>query len=182
MQRFTYDPVTGEIRHRITPPHGNPRKRAGDIATSRGSRNPSGGYYLQVYVGEPVRKYFDAQRLAWFLHYKEWPKGHVDHADTDTTNNRILNLRDVSIQQNTWNSHTRPRKGSSQYKGVIFKRIRWSARIRKDNVLYDLGLYDSEEDAALAYNRRALELFGEYAGLNPVVDDGRTLTRRPPLY
>jgi hypothetical protein len=174
-QRFAYNAATGTISYRIDPPGLSVKHKAGDIATHKGDKA-----YLKVYVGNPVNRYIKAHRLAWFLFYGEFPQKHIDHINNDPTDNRIVNLREVTTQQNTWNA--KAKTGTSRYKGVTWRRIRWGARIRKDGVLYDLGLYDNEEDAALAYNRKAIELFGNFAGLNPVLDDGRILNRRPRRY
>ena len=59
---------------------------------------------------------------------------------------------------------------SSQYKGVAFhkRRSRWCADIKFDRKNLYLGHFDTEEDAARAYNTKAIELFGELAHLNPV--------------
>jgi len=65
---------------------------------------------------------------------------------------------------------------TSQYKGVrLNKAIRpygvyfyWSSRIRLDDKLIHIGMYKTELSAALAYNQKAKELFGEFANLNNV--------------
>jgi hypothetical protein len=62
------------------------------------------------------------------------------------------------------------RKGSksSQYVGVNFhkRHQKWCANICYDKKLRYLGSFSSEEDAARAYDKKALELFGENANLN----------------
>ena len=57
---------------------------------------------------------------------------------------------------------------SSKFKGVVFiKRDNsWMARIVFNDKVHNLGRFDEEEDAAAAYNLKAVELFGEFASLN----------------
>jgi len=91
----------------------------------------------------------------------------IDHADRDILNNRrSTNLRYASISDNKANSFRSD--NTSGYKGVIFnKRLgKWSAAVQRHRTPYFLGLFISKEDAALAYNQKALELFGEFAVLN----------------
>jgi hypothetical protein len=63
------------------------------------------------------------------------------------------------------------RTGStSRYKGVSWcqTRKKWQAQIFANGKSFKLGRYTSENEAARAYNRKALELFGPDAYLNPV--------------
>jgi len=65
--------------------------------------------------------------------------------------------------------NSRPRLGcSSKFKGVTFfeKGNKWLARLVLEGKSFSLGLHATEEDAALAYNRKAIEIFGEFARLN----------------
>ncbi|HCB9836007.1 TPA: hypothetical protein M2Q89_000715 [Escherichia coli] len=47
-------------------------------------------------------------------------------------------------------------------------RSKWKAIIKANGKTHHIGLYDDEEQAALAYNAKAKELFGSYAYLNQV--------------
>ena len=91
----------------------------------------------------------------------------VDHRDGCGTHNQKNNLRVCTNRQNHMNS--RPRLGcSSKFKGVTFfeKGNKWLARLVLEGKSFSLGLHATEEDAALAYNRKAIEIFGEFARLN----------------
>lgn len=104
-----------------------------------------------------------------YLHclLKNAPKGMVvDHKDGDPLNDRQSNLRICTQRQNTYNSP--PRGGTSQFKGVAWNRRarKWQARIQCDGRKFYLGLFRDEAEAARAYDRKAHELFGEYAYLN----------------
>lgn len=63
-------------------------------------------------------------------------------------------------------------KCSSKYKGVNRRTGHvikiWGANIGKEGKVYFLGYYKTEKEAALAYNEKARELYGEYAYQNKV--------------
>jgi len=99
------------------------------------------------------------------------PKSHemVDHINHDTLDNRKCNLRVVSPSQNQWNRIKR-RNGSSRFKGVYRhpQTGRWMARIRCKRQEIYLGLYQSEEDAAKAYDAASRRLHGNYGLVNNI--------------
>lgn len=91
----------------------------------------------------------------------------VDHKCHDTLDCRKVSLRIVTSQQNKWNT----RKGSmnkSGYKGVSWSKHakKWVVRIHLNNKAIHIGYFNNLEDAANAYNQKAMDLFGEYACLN----------------
>lgn len=95
------------------------------------------------------------------------PSMFVDHIDGDSRNNRRGNLRIVTKQQNAANAAARG--GSSQYRGVHKTRNnKWAAQISRQGIRLSLGYYDSEEEAAAAYDEAARDVHGEYARLNLV--------------
>ena len=65
------------------------------------------------------------------------------------------------------------KKNSSGYKGVSWNkdRKRWTAHIKGAGKSRYLGLFDTKEQAAEAYNKAAKEFFGEFAWLNPLKED-----------
>lgn len=89
----------------------------------------------------------------------------VDHKDGDGLNNTRANLRKATPQQNGFNKKTYPGK---QYKGVSYRKERgvYRAYIGIDNQYIHLGHFDTPTKAAHAYDKKALELFGEFACLN----------------
>lgn len=97
----------------------------------------------------------------------------VDHKNGDTLDNRRENVRVCTRQENCQNRKKLNKLCSSVYKGVTWnKRLKkWYAQIRapdKDRQ-HSLGYFNSEVDAAKAYNKEAMCLFGNYARLNKVI-------------
>ena len=92
----------------------------------------------------------------------------VDHINGNTFDNRKCNLRIVNRNQNVWNRSKQNSKTTSKYKGVSYRKdiSKWHSRIKFNYKLIHLGHFKNEVDAALAYNNKATELFGEYAKLN----------------
>lgn len=88
---------------------------------------------------------------------------HVNHINLD---NRKENLRSCTISQNNFNKKIS--KGKSHYKGVYKQNNKWRSRIKINYKFIHLGYFCKETEAAKAYNKKALELFGEFAYLNNV--------------
>ena len=91
----------------------------------------------------------------------------VDHRNHTTLDNQKHNLRICTRQQNLRNSN--PRKNcSSQFKGVARHKGtgKWRAYVNFDGKQCNLGLFETEAEAAEAYNRKAIEIFGDFACLN----------------
>lgn len=98
------------------------------------------------------------------------PQGlEVDHVNGNRLDNQRGNLRVCTGEQNR--SHITKRKGSRTYKGARPLDGHWVAYLTngKGNQEY-LGFYRTEEEAAIAYNRRAREIWGERAVLNDIED------------
>lgn len=93
------------------------------------------------------------------------PKIHIDHINGDGFDNRKENLRIANNSTNHMNQKIRS-DNMTGYKGVTKHRLKYDARITKDQVHYSLGSYETKEEAAEAYDVAALKLFGEFAKLN----------------
>ena len=96
------------------------------------------------------------------------PKGVlVDHINHNGLDNRKSNLRLCTNAQNCYNQRASS-NGSSRYKGVSWHKCsrKWSARIRCEGKFYNLGDFEDEIEAAMVYDDKAVELFGEFAYLN----------------
>ncbi len=98
------------------------------------------------------------------------PEGmEVDHRNGNGLDNRKSNLRFCTHKENSRSRRKVDPKASSRYKGVTWESSRkeWHVRITGiDGQRIFLGRFNSELDAARAYDEKAAELFGDFAVLN----------------
>lgn len=98
---------------------------------------------------------------------------YVDHRDGNGLNNYRSNLRITDSKGNRYNSRkSLLGKRTSCYKGVRRshnnKSNPWQAHITLSGKMKSLGCYRTEKEAALSYNKAALEHFGDMANLNNI--------------
>ena len=91
----------------------------------------------------------------------------IDHIDHNGLNNRRRNLRISTPQINSFN-RKKLSGCSSIFKGTYFHKHskKWEAKIIFAGKSFSLGYFYRAEDAARAYDQKALDLFGRYAKLN----------------
>lgn len=93
----------------------------------------------------------------------------VDHINGQSLDNRGENLRVCSHQENNCNKHKRSLSAtSSRYKGVyLYKRTgKWIARVTVMYKMIHIGTFNTEQEAAEAYDKAALKQHGKFALLN----------------
>ena len=95
----------------------------------------------------------------------------VDHINHDRLDNRRSNLRFCTSAQNSCNLLKRKNPCTSVYKGVSVELTRTGQKRYKSQIAfsykkYHLGCFESEIEAAKAYDIAALNLHGEFAWLN----------------
>lgn len=91
----------------------------------------------------------------------------VDHINRDRLDNRRANLRLASDLESARN--TAPwAAGKSKFKGVFWhsQNKYWHAAITHERQYIHLGCFNSELDAAVAYDQAAIQLFDDFAYLN----------------
>jgi hypothetical protein len=144
---FSYDLETGVVR----------KKRMFGVMGQRGKGEgfvDDLGYIRFDVQGFKCR----AHNIAWLLLTGEWCQ--VDHKNGIKTDNKPGNLRKANKSQNAANYYKETRGLS-----VCSAPGKYRASITFEGKSYNLGRYMSFEEAKAAYNKKALEFFGEYARL-----------------
>lgn len=148
-----YNPETGEFTWR-----GDAARRQTE-GSRAGCRAPSGYIFISI-----CRKNYGAHRLAWFYQTGVWPRV-IDHKNLIRDDNRWNNLREATNTLNKANLKVK-KNNKSGFKGVVQVSGGWRAQIGASGTHYYLGIFTAKEDAARAYDEKAIELFGEFARTN----------------
>lgn len=94
--------------------------------------------------------------------------GKVDHENRNGLDNRRCNLRPVTSEQNAANKAKNRGTCTSLFKGVywVARAGKWRAVIQPNGKFKSLGWFFDEVEAAKAYDRAAIDAFGEFARTN----------------
>ena len=144
-QRLRYEPETGKLYWLYY--EGVPKRWLTRYANKEAFTANNKSYK----VGEVARVTFKAHRVAWALYYGEWPKDQIDHINGIRYDNRIVNLRVATNQENMKNA----RRFSTNTSGVcgvsrLKKKERWQAYISTSGKRKNLGHFNTLEDAVKA--------------------------------
>jgi HNH endonuclease len=159
---FTYDPVTGELHWKRRPREHFPTERGWRTfnATFAGQIAGTVSVYGYYSIGINGSRYY-AQRIIWKLTTGEDPLNTVDHKDGNRINNRWANLRPATKLEQNYNAGRR-KDNTSGGRGVHKHKGWWRARISINGVRHHLGLFETAEAAAEAYEAAAREVHGEF--------------------
>lgn len=142
-----YNPETGVLTWKA----GRPRAVAGAVAGATAVRRlKTCTIRRRVVTLQGIR--FNAARLAFAIHHGRWPDKQIDHINTDALDDRACNLREATASENMRN---RRAYGKFGMKGVRAEGRRFGAQIRVGGVLYWLGVFDTAEEAHVAYVKAA---------------------------
>jgi len=138
---LSYDPETGIFTWRVN----RRRIRAGSAA---GHIYPRGYRCIRVDGRD-----YKAHRLAWLHIHGMWPVHRIDHIDCIRDDNRIFNLRDVTMSVNNQNRHKAAASSTSSFLGVSFCRTqqKWIASIKASGHTRYLGAFPTPEEAHVVY-------------------------------
>lgn len=148
-QMLDYDPATGELvwRPRSPASFNTDRRLSKDALCRRWNTRYAGkvagcgrvGGYRSITVFDI---HLTAHRVCWAIHHGRFPSDCIDHINGDRADNRIVNLRDVSVAQNARNMKrdTRNRSGVT---GVMWdsERQLWRSYILSNKRHIALGRY-----------------------------------------
>ena len=154
LEFLNYDPLTGIVTWKKAKSN---RVRIGDVAGNRATPG-----HLQIkFNGQTLQLH----AVIWCMVYGYWPDL-LDHEDTAKTNNRLNNLREATSVQNAQNRNIRS-DNISAYKGVNKKpNGRYRARIWNGAKNITLGTFATPKEAAEAYDKAAINVFGQFALTN----------------
>ena len=96
------------------------------------------------------RNYF-AHRLIWLCKHGGWPAGDIDHINGIKSDNRLVNLRDVSRTRNKENIRKANANSASGLLGAHKFKDRWSSHIGVNGKKFHLGYFDTAQEAHEAY-------------------------------
>lgn len=136
---LAYNPETGELTHNQSRSGVTKGRRAGYF-NFRG--------YIEVHL---FGRLYRGHRIAWLLHYGEWPTAEIDHINGLKSDNRIKNLRCVPGLANTHNMTRARRDNTSGFAGVRKNGSGWSSSIRVEGKRFHLGTFKTAEEASAAY-------------------------------
>lgn len=131
----------------------------------------NGSGYRQIMINY---KLYLTHQLIYLYHYGYIPKC-LDHIDSNPSNNDINNIRESTVSQNAMNKRKAKvingKSPSSQFKGVSWHKQakKWNPQIKIDGKKKNLGSFNSEIEAAKAYDKVAIELFGEFVKTNAMM-------------
>ena len=126
--------------------------------------NAAGTVNKEGYISTTIHcKYYLVHRLVWLLHHGKMPK-FIDHINGDKQDNRIENLREVTLSQNSFN-RALATNNTSGIKGVHWSRAakKWQATIMVDGVYEYLGVYSDINQAKKIVQDYRKKLHGEFA-------------------
>lgn len=150
---FLYDLKSGRMVHRTT-------RRVASQPT-----HANGGTYKRRVIHFEGLKILEHRAIWLYVRGKLPPSAEgieIDHINGDATDNHITNLRLVTRGQNQWNAGIR-KDNTSGFKGVSETRSgAFSASISINGKVKYLGAFPTALEASEAYQRKALELRGEY--------------------
>jgi hypothetical protein len=147
--------INGEVRH----------KKKGKVLKK--VLNRRGYYVVSLYNNNSKKchsKCIHIIVLETFIGLSDRPI--TDHIDRDKTNNKLSNLRWVSISENQINKGLQ-RNNTSGYTGVVKKNNGWWAYIGKGKKRYSCGVWATIEEAVKAREEAVKKIY-PYLSVNPL--------------
>ena len=164
---FDYYPDTGRLIWKFRPLNHFSRESSWKRWNTRYAGKEAGtvqskGYISVILTINGKEKAFKAHRIIWALVTGDWPSDQIDHVNVNAADNRLVNLREATHAENQQNSNVF-NTNKLGVKGVHQNPAgKYIAAISSKYI----GIFDTVEDAAKAYDSEVLILFGEFARTN----------------
>lgn len=134
------------------------KKSKQGISASRAAGTVQKNGYITIKLNG--KRYY-AHRLIFLMFHGYFPD-HIDHANLIKSDNRIENLRECSLVQNSSNTIARKRNKCG-LKGVSSAGKNWCARKMIDGKDIYLGTFKTKEEAHSAYCAYNKKVYGKFA-------------------
>jgi hypothetical protein len=138
---LSYDPNTGVFTWLVS-------KGCVKANSVSGTKRKDG--YIQIRTN---KKLYLSHRLAWLYVYGELPENDLDHINEIKDDNRIVNLRLATDQENMQNVSSPRIDNTSGLRGVHWYKARqkWQSQIMVNKKRIHLGLFNTVKEAYEAY-------------------------------
>lgn len=148
---LTYDPETGVLTWKTRGREWFATKRACSTWNARyaGRAALTADNGVGYRVGSIANKQYLAHRVAWALHFGEWPNV-IDHVNGDTKDNRICNLRNTDNRGNSRNLRVSIRNTSGVMGVSRHQNGRWVAQLKSPGRSQYIGIFENKADAIAA--------------------------------
>jgi hypothetical protein len=136
-----YDPETGKFYWKNKPSKRFPAgMQAGSLVNG----------YVRIHTNN---RQYGAHRLAWLYVYGHEPEHQIDHINGDSSDNRIVNLRQATALENMQNIRKPQKNNSHGTLGITYDTNKnlWRARITVNGKRQYIGKFKFKDDAAQAY-------------------------------
>jgi hypothetical protein len=157
-EALEYDPLTGLFRHRVLGQHHFASYRSMCSWNARWAGKPALSTQFYDVDGQPTylggsvlgEKQHMAHCIAWLYVHGSWPEPECDHRDRNKTNNRLVNLQEVSRGENMRNKG-KTKNNTSGRTGVRLRpNGKYEARIAFEGKMVALGYFQEFDDAVAA--------------------------------
>ena len=147
-----YNKDTGDFTYKKSQWIGRKRNESGLVGY-----HDKDGYLIFSTLGTTKKLH----RVAWLFVNKSYPKGQIDHINGVRDDNRICNLRDVSMSENSKNRRVCSNNNSGMM-GVCWhkEKGKWHARITNKGKVTHIGYFKNIDDAFKA--RKEHEIKNEF--------------------
>jgi len=145
-----YNPTTGQLIWKT-----NKHSKSIVPGTEAGCINKVNGYRTISLFGLS----YPAHHIAWFMYHKDWATNQLDHINQVRSDNRISNLREVSIAENARNRSRRLGTSTGEH-GIWFDRRRYKyvAEITMNGKRVYLKRFDDIDEAVASREAKLKEL------------------------